>query len=208
VPNATSWPATALLTAAYSLRYRWMALIAAVFTLLDMLFVRLGIYQHLWWETWMTSLGVFCYCVLMQRWFGRLKRSRRGIFRYITFWFVLLVLLKLPVSILLIFKMQYTYVGWFENIYRDSGVFSVFYNAALSFVCVFFICILKKWYFKLVPFVIYFSCDVLLLANGVLFFHGGWNIYYLILARIASLMVFVALEDKYPYNSPEQRFVT
>lgn len=198
LPNATLWPATALLVVAYSLRYRWIALIAVVFTLLDVLFVHLGLYQHIWWKTWMTSVGIFGYCVLMQKWFIKLRSNRRGVLRFITFWFVLLVLLKLPVSILLLTGTQYTYVGWFVNLYRDSGVFSVFYNAALSFFCIFFL--FKKRYWRLMPFLIYFICDALLLANGILFFQGGWNIYCLMLARIVSLMLFITLEKKYPYD--------
>ncbi|MCG9969943.1 hypothetical protein L9W92_18265 [Pelotomaculum terephthalicicum JT] len=177
VPNASLWPATALLVVAYSLRCRWIVLITVIFTLLDILFANLGIYQHHWWKTWMTSVVIFFYCILMKIWFVQLKSKRSGILRYITFWFILLVILKLPESFLLLSGMQYAIVGWFENLYRDAGVFSVIYNAALSFLCVFFICILKKWYWKLVPFFICFSFDVILLNKGILFFNGGWNIY-------------------------------
>jgi hypothetical protein len=205
VPNATLWPATALLVIAYPLCYRWILLITAIYTLLDILFINLGIYQHNWWKTWMTSVAIFSYCVLMKTWFIQLKNRRSGILRYITFWFILLVILKLPVSLLLFFGMQNTIIGWFENIYRDSGVFSVFYNATLSFFCAFFICVLKKWYWKLVPFFIYFSCDAILLEKGILLFSGGWNIYYLMLVRSVCLTLFIALENKYPYNPPPRR---
>ncbi|NPV93215.1 MAG: hypothetical protein HPY50_20835 [Firmicutes bacterium] len=204
VPNATLWPATALLVIAYSLRYRWILLITVVFTLLDILFINLGIYQYNWWKTWMTSAAILFYCVLMKIWFVQLKNKRSGILRYITFWLILLVILKLPISLLLFLGMQHTIIGWFENIYRDSGVFSVFYNAALSFFGVFFICVLKKWYWKLVPFFIYFSCDAILLDKGILLFNGGWNLYYLMLVRTVCLALFIALENKYPYNPPPQ----
>jgi hypothetical protein len=89
---------------------------------------------------------------------------------------------------------------WFENMYRDSGVFSVFYNAALSFLCTFFICVLKKWYWKLVPFFIYFTCDAILLHSGIIFFSGGWNIYYLMLVRVLCLTLFMALKNNTPIN--------
>ena len=200
VPNATLWPATALIVVAYSLPCRWIVLITIVFTLLDIIYVNLGIYQHNWWRTWMTSVAIFVYCLLMRAWFGQLKSKRSGILRYITFWFILLVIMKLPVSVLLLSGIQYTTIGWFENLYRDAGVFSVFYNAGLSFVGVFFICLLKKWYWKLVPFFIYFSFDYLLLDRGILLFNCGWNIYYLMLVRSVGLTLFIALENKYPYT--------
>jgi hypothetical protein len=204
VPNASLWPATALLVAAYRLRCRWIVCITVIFTLLDILFVHLGIYRHNWWETWMTSVAIFLYCLLMKTWFARLKGKPGGILRYITLWLILLVILKLPVSLLLLSGMQYTMAGWFDNMYRDAGVFSVFYNAALSFFCLFFIGVLKKWYWKLVPFLIYFSLDALLLDRGILFFNGGWTIYHLMLVRAACLSLFIALERKYPTAPPAQ----
>lgn len=200
ITNTTLWPATALLVAAYSLRGRWIVLISAIFTLVDIFFINLGIYRHNWWETWMTSVVIILYCFLVKLWFGQLKSKRGGILRYITFWFGLLVILKLPESFLLLSGMQYAIVGWFENLYRDAGVFSVFYNMALSLVSVFFICILKKWYWKLFPFIIYFSGDAILWNKEILFFNGGWNIYYLMLVHVVCLALFIALENKYPYN--------
>ena len=205
VPNATLWPAVALLVATYSLRYRWILLIAVIFTLLDILYTSLGIYEHHWWQTWMTAVGGFCYLALMQKWYFRLSSNRTHVLRFITFWFALLVLLKLPISTLLLTGTQLTYVGWFENLYRDSGVFSVFYNAVLTFPCTFFFCVLRKWYWKPVPFLIYFVCDSILLSQGILLFYDGWNIWYLMLVRCISLGAFIALERKYPYHPAGRR---
>lgn len=148
IPNATLWPATALLVAACSLRCRWIALITAIYTLLDVLYVRLGIYGHNWWRTWMTSIAIFSYCVLMKAWYTQLKNRRHTLLKFITFWLALLVIMKLPVSILLLAGMQHTYVGWFEDSYRDSGIFSVIYNGAVSLCCSIFICVLKGWCWK------------------------------------------------------------
>lgn len=120
----------------------------------------------------MTSAAIFFYCIFMKSWYLQLKNRRRTFLRFITLWFALLVIMKLPVSILLLTGLQYTYVGWFENIYRDSGVFSVFYNAAVSFICALFLCVLKKWYWKLASFILYFTCDALLMEFDLLFFHG------------------------------------
>ncbi len=205
IPNATLWPAVALLVAACSLRYRWVILIAVIFTILDILYTSLGIYVHNWWQTWMTTVGGFGYLALMQKWYFRLSSNRTGVLRFITFWFALLVILKLPISMLLLTGTQLTYIGWFENLYRDSGVFSVSYNTALTFLCTFFIFVLKKWYWKLIPFLIYFVCDRILLSQGILLFYDGWNIWYLMLVRCVSLGAFIGLERKYPYNPASRR---
>lgn len=75
----------------------------------------------------------------------------------------------------------------------------------MTFPSVFFICILGKWYWKLVPFFIYFSFDAILLVKGILFFNGGWNIYSLMLLRTVCLTLFIALENKYPYSPRKSR---
>jgi len=69
LPNSTLWPATAILVAAYSLRTRWILVITFIYMLLDILFVRLGIYAHHWWRLWMTGGAIFSYCILVRFWY-------------------------------------------------------------------------------------------------------------------------------------------
>lgn len=50
--------ATALLIAVYNLKYYWFVIFAAVYGLIEELFLKLGIYKHNWYQTWMTVIGL------------------------------------------------------------------------------------------------------------------------------------------------------
>jgi hypothetical protein len=205
LPNSTLWPATAMLVIVFSLRYRWVLLFSVLYMLLDMLFIKLGIYQHNWWRTWMTGAAIFLYCVITKQWHARLDDKRFRILRYIAFSYALWTVLYTPTIPLLLAEKQHFSAGWFENSYLDSAMFAFVYDAFLSFICIYFICILKKWYWKLVPFAFCFACDITLMISGHLFFSGGWNMFYLILLRTICLSLYIALESKYSYRPPAKQ---
>lgn len=50
--------ATALLIAVYNLKYYWFVIFAAVYAVVEELFIKLGIYKHYWYQTWMTVIGL------------------------------------------------------------------------------------------------------------------------------------------------------
>lgn len=59
--NSTLYPGTAILVAAYSLGYGWISLITVIYLLLEYLFLKLGIYEHHWWQYYMTAIAIFTY---------------------------------------------------------------------------------------------------------------------------------------------------
>lgn len=46
--------ATAILIALFRLRYYWYFVISAVYGIIEELFLKLGVYEHNWYQTWMT----------------------------------------------------------------------------------------------------------------------------------------------------------
>ncbi len=50
--------ATALLIAVFNLRYYWFGFFAVLYGVIEELFIKLGIYKHNWYRTWMTVIGL------------------------------------------------------------------------------------------------------------------------------------------------------
>jgi len=196
--NNTLWPAAAIFIAAYSPRLRWIFLTSFIFIFLDILYCQLGVYQHHWWQSWMSGLGIFIYCIVMRFWYSRLEDN--NFLRFITFSSVFTLFMLLPSVLLLLAEKEFYTVGIFANVYKDSILFSLFYDAVISPLCVLFICQLKRWFWKLVPFALIFLGDYLLMVLGILNFINGWNIYYLILVRTICVLTFLQLENKYSYK--------
>lgn len=66
---------TALLIAVYQLNILWMLLLAAMFGLIEELFLSLGIYKHNWYQTWMTVVSLVIYFWLAKKYYVLLLNS-------------------------------------------------------------------------------------------------------------------------------------
>lgn len=196
LPNSTLWPATALLVITFSLKYRWILLISACYMLVDLLFTSLGIYLHNWWNIWLTGVAIFTYCSLTRIWVSKLNGQRSGILWYITLAYVLWTIIYTPTVPLLLMGKQHLSVGLFGNMFLDSAMSTFIYHGILSFVSIVFLHVLKKWYWKMVPFLLFIIDDIILTKTAHLLFNGGWNIFYLMLLQAACLGLFIVLEHK------------
>jgi len=117
-----------------------------------------------------------------------------GLPRYITFFFIAFVLIYLPFPLLSIYEKQHYRVGIYQDIYRSSAIFSLLYQLVESLLLVYFGCVLKKWYWKLVPFLTAIGIECLLASIHVAVFLNGWNLFYTLFLCILSLVAFILLE--------------
>lgn len=90
--------------------------------------------------------------------------------------------------------------GLYQNKYRDGIVSAYAFTALLSLISAFFICVLKKWQWKAVPFALLAAGEASLLKLGVLGIGGGWNICRVILLGAACIALFITLESRYQYR--------
>ena len=198
--NSTLYPGTAILVAAYSLGYGWISLITVIYLLVEYWFLKLGIYEHHWWKYYMTGLAIFIYQIITKVWFIKMNKMQHGLFRISTFYFVGFVLLHYPIPIILLLGKQYYNVNWVQDIYLSSTMFIFAYQLVETLILVFFVCVLKKWFWKLVPFIIAFVGQSLLVNLNVLVFQDGWNLFYTMLVYFISIATFILIE-KYTLNS-------
>ncbi|HBW37298.1 MAG TPA: hypothetical protein DEF89_19165, partial [Desulfosporosinus sp.] len=77
-------------------QYGWISLITIIYLLIEYLFLQLGIYEHHWWQYYMTALAIFIYQVIAKLWFENLNRIKHGWLRSSTFYFVGFVILHYP----------------------------------------------------------------------------------------------------------------
>ncbi|QGQ97639.1 hypothetical protein EHS13_23485 [Paenibacillus psychroresistens] len=202
ITNTFFWGSTAVLVGAFSLRYHWFFLISAVYMSFDILFIKVGAYEHHWWRTNMTGITVIIFLIIIKKWFLKLKEHRYEFLRNITLLLVAFFFIAIDTYILLLLGKQHYRVDWYENMYRDSTVFSFLYHAGIALVFIFFVCILKKWYWKISPILFFLLSDSLLLNMKILIFQDGWSFFYLTLTRILALAIFVLLEK----NTLKQEF--
>lgn len=76
--NSTLWPGMAILVTSYSLGYQWICLLSAGNVLIEYLFVKFGMYEHHWWEYYMTACAVVLFLPLVKKWFAIMNQERHG----------------------------------------------------------------------------------------------------------------------------------
>ncbi|HCC08243.1 MAG TPA: hypothetical protein DEP72_08830 [Clostridiales bacterium] len=192
--NSALWPGAALLFAAYSLRYTGITIITIIFILLEYLFEILGIYEQYWWNYYMSAILVVVFLVVSKKWFIKMNKIRHGFTRNFTFFMVAMFIIHFPFAITLLLGKQYYDVGLVDNVYRSSTIFIVIYQFVESLLLMFFVCILKKWYWKLVPFFIAFIGHGILAYMNILVFQDEWNLFYTFILYTISICVFILLE--------------
>jgi hypothetical protein len=85
VSNFIIVPATAVTINAFSLSWSHSLGLAAIFSVIDWYFVKIGIYQHFWWKSVYTGIGlIILYAISKRLWAGLQEKSPSQLFRLIT----------------------------------------------------------------------------------------------------------------------------
>lgn len=199
IPNISIWAALSVMVGALSLQNFWIFLISLGFMLIEILFLKLGIYEQRWWKTYFTGIGAFVFLYVAKIWYYKLEEKRNKFLRCITFFFVAFAITQNPTSMLLIFHKQHFSVGWVQDKYLDTILFTFIYNTGISLLYMFYVCVLEKWYLKSLPIIIHFLCNSILVYLNILIFQDGWNLGYLSLINIVGFIIFILLE-KYSFK--------
>lgn len=197
--NSTFYPGTAILVAAYALGYGWIFLITIIYLLIEFWFIKLGIYEHHWWKYYMTGFIVFFYQIISKIWFKKINDIRYGLVRTSTFYFVGFVILHYPIPILLLLGKQFYRINLVQDTFLSSIIFIFSYQLVETLILVFLVCVLKKWFWKFVPYIIAFIGQCILKNMNILVFEDGWNLFYSILVYYICITTFILLE-KYSLN--------
>ena len=196
--NTTLYPAVAVVMVAFSLRYGWISFVAGLFTAIEYLFVKQGLYEHHWWRYYMTIIIVVGILLFDNKWFPKINKNCYGLTRAITFYFVAMIIVHIPAPILLLLGKQYYRIdlinNFIGNLYLSSIIIVFSYHLIESFLLVLFTCILKKWYWKVLPFIISIMVQSIFVKMGMLIIEDGWNLLYTLIIYEIFIAVFILVE--------------
>jgi hypothetical protein len=197
--NASMFPAAAILMVTYSLDYLGALLIIAAFILAEYLFAKLGIYEQHWWKYYMSFINTSAFLIIVRKWFTKIYPPKYDIPRLLTFYFIGFLIIHTPAPLLLLMGKQYYHLDLISkivgNIYRSSTIFSFSFHIIEALLLVLFVCVLDKWYWKLVPFVISAVFQSILSRMNILVFMESWKLVYTISIYSLSLVIFILVEN-------------
>jgi hypothetical protein len=198
--NTTLYPAAATMMVAFSFRYGWVFFVAALFTFIEYLFVQQGLYEQHWWRYYMTIIAVVGLLSFYNKWFEKINNNCNRLTRAITFYFVAMIIIHIPAPLLLLMEKQYYQINLVNRLFVDPYLSSIviifFYHLIESFLLVLFTCIFKKWYWKVLPFIISITVQSILVRMGILILKNGWNLLYMLISYEIFIALFI-LTEKY-----------
>jgi hypothetical protein len=196
--NTTLYPTAAVVMVAYSLRYGYIALVSASFTLIEFVFVNLKLYEQHWWRYYMTAIIVIGILLIDKKVFTRMKQRCSGIKRSAIFYFVAMIIIHTPAPVLLLLGKQYYQISLINSLtgdlYLTSIIIIFFYHLIEAFLLVLFTCILKKWYWKVLPFIISIVVQSIFLKMGILVLQEGWKFIYMLIIYQIFIAAFIFIE--------------
>jgi hypothetical protein len=196
--NTSMFPATAIVMVAYSFRYGYMALVAVIFVLIEYLFVKLGLYEQHWWRYYMSAINIVAFLLISKKWFSKMNQKPYGITRAITFYFVSVLLIHTSDPILLLLGKQHYHLDLINNLvgdfYLSSILLTFIYHLVICLLYVFFVCILKKWYWKIAPFIISSTTLLIFAKMKILIIDDDWRLVYYLLMQQICIAIFILVE--------------
>ncbi len=196
--NTSMFPAAATVMIAYSLKSGGIVLTTALFLLSEYIFDKLGLYEQHWWNYYMSFFNVIAFMLISRKWFSKMYKERRGLTRAVTYFFIAFICIHFPSPILLLAGKQHYKLSFIRNIFDDyylsSVIFSFTYHLVLCLIFVYFVCILKKWYWKIVPFITCITILTIFKKMNILIIHDGWKFIYTILLQQISIAIFILIE--------------
>lgn len=196
--NASMFPAAAIVMVSFSLRYGYFAPAATIFVLIEYIFGKLGFYEQHWWRYYMSVINLTIFLLISQKWFAKMNHERCGLTRATVFYFFSFLLKHLPAPILLLLDKQHYQFDPIDNLvnnyYRSSIMVSFIYHLLFSVISTFFVCVLRKWYWTIMPFVLSAVIAIIFVRINILIIHDGWNLLFYILIQQMMLFVFVLFE--------------
>jgi hypothetical protein len=149
--------------------------------------------------------------LITKKWFSKMNKERYGLTRAIIFYFVAFLFIHLPSPILLLLGKQHYQLGLINNLigdfYLSSTMISFIYHLVISGIFVFFVCILKKWYWKIAPFIISLTVLTTYAKMNILIIDDGWKFIYSLLIEQICIAIFILIEKytlKSNKNCPER----
>lgn len=197
--------ATALMIAVLNLKNYWILIIAAVYGVVEELFLYLGIYSHNWYQTWMTVVGLILLFTVTRKIYKSTFKPLGHMLRY-TYIFFGLYTLHMP-SITWAFKLTGILafnMGIIPDPLSSYAMLALAVLFFLSITCMFIYFSKLKWLWKLMlTLTIYIVFNIASILN-LIYIKEGWFFIYTTIS-FSSMFLFIYILDKL-YNGKSDWF--
>jgi hypothetical protein len=168
--------ATVLLVVIFNLKYYWNLIFAAIYGVIEEIFLALGIYTHNWYRTWMTVFSMLVAFWLAKKMYLKINQGVKAIYYY---GYVYLALFTL-------YTITFQWGGLISGIIASNTTIfadpivsrytlaTIFFSVSTSIVMMVIYFSKPKWYGSLAFIAILYFKDYLGLKFNLIWVKGGW----------------------------------
>lgn len=189
--------ATALLIAVLNLKNYWYLIFAVIYGIVEEIFLKLGIYTHNWYQTWMTVVGlILLFWITKKIYKFCLEKNAEGFSRYFFIFiglFALYMNLMWPLKLMGIFNAKILIL---PDAIMNLNLIAMLDYAFLSIIImiVYYLKIELKWRVLVIS-ALYIAFYIVKKLN-IEYFAEGWLTFATITIKIFGMYLFVVILDK------------
>ena len=179
--SQVSVSSSAVLLCVLGLSNRWLVGLSLAYFLIDVLFVRLGIYEHFWYRSVFTLGGFFIYGLIVKYWYRRLLCSSSKWMYYSTlFLSVFAISGNLTGTALKLFDLRVFQSSFYPDPSRNHTAAALIYGPVMIVIMMALHKWNSAWRQKIFMFLLLSVCQWGLLLSGVIAVRPGWGIVILL----------------------------
>ncbi len=200
--SQTSVAATSALTLAYGLSAGWYVIIAAIYFFIDILFSKLGVYEHHWYKSIYTFLGFIILLWLVRIWHGKFLSSRRPLLYYLTlFLSTFSAALETIILPLKLTKTQIFQIRFYNDMSKNHTTTAIFYLMILITILILIHRLRLHRTWTAACFVFLFLIQYVLYRSGIIYFKEGWFTAATI-TDLFGVYLWIVLSDRFLRQRP------
>lgn len=195
-------PMTSSVVAAYNLP---ILIFVLVLMIIELFFQELGIYEHYWWKTIYTGIGLIFAFTISKKLFFYFKYFLNKKIRFLA---LFSICIGLHASILFIlagiFHLFIFQVNWFDDPIRGNVAFSSIYIIFQSLLFGYILAYKLKRYLLVLSIILLSMIDFTLSILEILHFYNGWALIFFLLMRVCSAII-LGIINKYLLFQEKQK---
>jgi len=154
---------TAVLTTVFKLTTIWNFIFAATYYFIEESFLKIGIYQHIWYKSWFTFIAVLLMLWVVKRWYYYLRGYSPKYIYYLSLFAGASALFSITIVFFIYaFSIQVININFNLEFFRDQAILIVSYRSILIAIMIILYWLKLKWMLNGVSFAFLFMFQYVL----------------------------------------------
>lgn len=186
---------TAIFIIVYKLPKIWNFIFACTYFFIEVLFLKLGIYQHYWYKSIYTFIGLLLIFWIIKKWYYYMLNSPKNYIYYFSLFSGASALFSITIILwLLVFSLQVININFYKEFFRNQAILIILYRSILVIIMIILYVLKLKWMWKGLIFVFLFIIQYALTKIGIITIKDGWFLIVTLLDLIGCYLGVIVID--------------